>query len=182
YLAASSTNGIRSVGGYNDWLNLDDDTPVPVVDTAFVAKSARQLAQMAAAVGEDGIAATYRQMYEDVRAAYIDAFVAADGTVQGDSQTAYVLTITNDLVPDELRDAVAAQFVETIERRDWHLSTGFLGVDGLLPALTAVGRTDVAYRLLQNTDYPSWGYEIGHGATTIWERWNSIMPDGSFGP
>ena len=182
YLEASSTNGIRSVGGYNDWLNLDDDTPVPVVDTAFVAKSARQLAQMAAAIGEDEIAARYQQMYEDVRAAFIQAFVAADGTVRGDSQTAYVLTITNDLVPEERRAAVADKFVETIERRDWHLSTGFLGVDGLLPALTKIGRTDVAYRLLQNTDYPSWGYEIGHGATTIWERWNSIMPDGSFGP
>ncbi|MEE6282516.1 family 78 glycoside hydrolase catalytic domain [Georgenia sp. MJ170] len=182
YLEASSTDGIRSVGGYNDWLNLDDDTPVPVVDTAFVAKSSGQLAEMAEAIGEDEVAERYQQMHDDVRAAYIDAFVGEDGTVHGDSQTAYVLTITNDLVPEELREALTEQFIETLERRDWHLSTGFLGVDGLLPALTAVGRTDVAYRLLQNTDYPSWGYEIGHGATTIWERWNSIMPDGSFGP
>ena len=60
------------------------------------------------------------------------------------------------------------------------MSTGFLGVDGLLPVLTKVGRSDLAYKLLQNTSYPSWGYEIGKGATTVWERWNSINPDGTF--
>lgn len=182
YLEATSNGGIRNVGGYDDWLNLDDPTPTPVIDTAFVAKSARQLSEMATVIGEDADAARYRQLYEDVRAAFIDEFIAADGTVRGDSQTAYILTITNDLVPDDRRDDLIDRFVATIERRDWHLSTGFLGVDGLLSALTEVGRTDVAYRLLQNTSYPSWGYAIERGATTIWERWNSIMPDGSFGP
>jgi len=182
YLDRSSRNHIRAVGGYNDWLNLDDDTPVDVLDTAFVAKSARQLSQMAAATGRTQDAAKYAALYDAVRSAFVDAFVAADGTVKGDSQTAYILAITNDLVPADRRAALTAQFVQTLERRDWHLSTGFLGVDGLLPALTAVGRNDIAYRLLQNEDYPSWGYEIGKGATTIWERWNTIMPDGSFGP
>jgi alpha-L-rhamnosidase len=182
YLAADSTNHIRSTGGYLDWLNLDDPTPADVLDTAFVAKSTREFAEMAAAMGRTADADAYDGRFEDIRAAFQEAFIAEDGTVKGDSQTGYILAITNDLVPAALRDAVTGQFVETIERRDGHLSTGFLGVDGLLPALTAVGRTDVAYRLLQNEDYPSWGYEIGKGATTIWERWNSIMPDGSFGP
>ncbi|HEX7189021.1 MAG TPA: family 78 glycoside hydrolase catalytic domain, partial [Actinomycetes bacterium] len=182
YLEGTSTNGIRNVGGYNDWLNLDDPTPVDVIDTAFVAKSTRELSQMAAAIGNEADAETYRDRFEAIREAYQDAFISADGTVKGDSQTGYILTITNDLVPDGMKAALAQQFVQTIERRGWHLSTGFLGVDGLLPALSAVDRTDVAYRLLQNEDYPSWGYEIGKGATTIWERWNSIMPDGSFGP
>ena len=182
YLAADSTNHIRSAGGYLDWLNLDDPTPADVVDTAFAAKSTREFAEMAAAAGNAEDAEAYRARFEAIRSAYQDAFIAADGTVKGDSQTAYILTITNDLVPADRRDALTAQFVETLERRDYHLSTGFLGVDGLLPALSAVGRTDIAYRLLLNEDYPSWGYEIGKGATTIWERWNSIMPDGSFGP
>jgi len=182
YLDRDSTNHIRSAGGYLDWLNLDDPTPADVLDTAFVAKSTREFAQMAAAVGRDGDASAYMNRYRAIRQAYQDAFIATDGTVKGDSQTAYILTITNDLVPADKQQQVADQFVETLERRDFHLSTGFLGVDGLLPALTQIGRTDIAYRLLQNEDYPSWGYEIGKGATTIWERWNSIMPDGSFGP
>ncbi|PJJ57594.1 alpha-galactosidase-like protein [Mumia flava] len=180
FLEADSTNHIRSAGGYLDWLNLDDPTPADVLDTAFVAKSTRELAQMADAIGKDDEAAELTARYEAIRAAYQDAFVADDGTVKGDSQTAYILTLTNDLEPKDRRDAVVDQFVETLERRDYHLSTGFLGVDGLLPALTKAGRTDIAYRLLQHTDYPSWGYEIGKGATTVWERWNSINPDGSF--
>lgn len=182
YLDATSVDHIRNVGGYNDWLNLDDDTPATVIDTAFVAKGTREFAEMAAALGRDDDAALYMERYEAIKAAYGAAFVDADGTVRGDSQTAYILTITNDLIPAGLEEQVAAQFVETLERRNNHLSTGFLGVDGLLPALTEIGRTDIAYKLLQNTDYPSWGYEIGKGATTIWERWNSIMPDGTFGP
>lgn len=180
FLAADSTNHIRSAGGYLDWLNLDDPTPADVLDTAFVAKSTREFAQMAAAIGRDADAAAYLDRYRAIRTAYQNAFVAADGTVKGDSQTAYILTLTNDLEPADRRDAVVDQFVQTLERRDYHLSTGFLGVDGLLPALTKAGRTDIAYRLLQHEDYPSWGYEIGKGATTIWERWNSINPDGTF--
>jgi len=182
YLAADSTNHIRSEGGYLDWLNLDDPTPADVLSTAFVAKSTRELAEMAEAIGRTEDAAALRERFEAIRAAYQQAFIAEDGTVKGDSQTAYILTITNGLVPADRREELTDQFVQTLERRDWHLSTGFLGVDGLLPALTAVRRTDIAYRLLQHEDYPSWGYEIGKGATTIWERWNSIMPDGSFGP
>jgi alpha-L-rhamnosidase len=180
FLDADSTNHIRSAGGYLDWLNLDDPTPADVLDTAFVAKSTREFAQMAKAVGRDADAAAYQQRYEAIRDAYRSAFISADGTVKGDSQTAYIVTLTNDLEPADRRDAVVDQFVQTLERRDYHLSTGFLGVDGLLPALTEAGRTDIAYRLLQHEDYPSWGYEIGWGATTVWERWNSINPDGSF--
>jgi hypothetical protein len=170
----------RFDGGYLDWLNLDDPTPADVLDTAFVAKSTRELAQMAKAIGRGADAAAYQARYEAIRAAYQQAFIATDGSVKGDSQTAYILTLTNDLEPEDRREAVYDQFVQTLERRDYHLSTGFLGVDGLLPALTKAGRTDIAYRLLQHQDYPSWGYEIGKGATTIWERWNSINPDGTF--
>ena len=181
YLDRDSTNHIRSAGGYLDWLNLDDPTPADVLDTAFVAKSTREFAEMAEVIGRDEDAAAYQARFEAIRSAYQDAFIAADGTVKGDSQTGYILTINNGLVPEGKMKAVGDQFIETIARRDWHLSTGFLGVDGLLPALTAIDRTDVAYRLLQNEDYPSWGYEINKGATTIWERWNSIGPNGEFG-
>ncbi|MFJ3891410.1 family 78 glycoside hydrolase catalytic domain [Streptomyces rubrogriseus] len=180
FLDADSTGHIRSAGGYLDWLNLDDQTPADVLDTAFVAKSTREFAQMAAAIGRDDDAAAYQRRHEAIRSAYQAAFIGADGTVKGDSQTSYILTLTNDLVPADRRDAVVDRFVETLKRRDYHLSTGFLGVDGLLPALTQAGRSDIAYRLLQHEDYPSWGYEIGKGATTVWERWNSINPDGSF--
>ncbi|WP_089020419.1 alpha-L-rhamnosidase-related protein [Micromonospora coriariae] len=101
--------------------------------------------------------------------------------MQGDSQTGYVLAIGMDLLPEALRARAADRLVDNVRRHDWHLSTGFLGTPDLLPALSDTGHLDVAYRLLLNDTYPSWGYEIAKGATTIWERWNSIMPDGSFG-
>ncbi|WP_206685791.1 family 78 glycoside hydrolase catalytic domain [Kribbella qitaiheensis] len=180
YLAASSTGFIRGGGDYGDWLNLDDPTPGDLIGTSFVAKGARQLSQMAAVIGNTADAAKYQKLYDDVRNAFVDRFVAADGKVGSDSQTGYILAFTNDLIPADRTAAAGQYFANAILRRDTHLSTGFLGVDGLLPVLTKIGRSDLAYQLLQNTSYPSWGYEIGKGATTVWERWNSINPDGTF--
>ena len=180
YLHADSENWIRDEGGYLDWVNLDDPTEAGVVSTAFMAKSTQELAEMARAIGRTADADAYDAAFAEIRAAYQREFVAADGTVTSDSQTSYVLTITHGLVPDELEDEVAAKFLASLERRDRHLSVGFLGVEGLLPALSQIGRDDVAFEMLQHEDYPSWGYEIANGATTVWERWNSILPDGSF--
>ena len=180
YLVASSNGLIRGGGDYGDWLNLEDPTPGDLIGTSFIAKGARQLSQMASAIGNTADAAKYQKVYEDVRSAFAARFVAADGKVGSDSQTGYILAFTSDLVPPDLVDEAGRYFANTILRRDTHLSTGFLGVDGLLPVLTKIGRSDLAYQLLQNTSYPSWGYEIGKGATTIWERWNSINPDGTF--
>lgn len=179
--STSSGNRRTNAGPYLDWLNLDDPTPAGVIGTAYYAYSIRLLGEMAAAIGRNEDAARYAALSEDIAEAFVDAYVAADGTVQGDSQTAYVLAIGMDLLPDDLRAKAAERLVAAVERRDWHLSTGFLGTPDLLPALSETGHLDVAYRLLLNDTYPSWGYEIANGATTIWERWNSIMPDGSFG-
>lgn len=180
YLVASSNELIRGGGDFGDWLNLDDPTPGDLIGTSFLAKGARQLSQMAAAIDNQADAAKYQKLYEDVRAAFAARFVRPGGRVGADSQTGYILAFTSDLIPaDQVADA-GQHFANTITRRDTHLSTGFLGVDGLLPVLTKIGRSDLAYKLLQSTSYPSWGYEISKGATTVWERWNSINPDGTF--
>ncbi|MET8318543.1 family 78 glycoside hydrolase catalytic domain [Micromonospora sp. NPDC005189] len=179
--STSSGNRRTNAGPYLDWLNLDDPTPAGVVGTAYYAYSIRLLAEMAGALGKDADAARYTALAKDIAQAFVDAYVAADGTVQGDSQTGYVLAIGMGLLPDPLRAKAADRLVANVQRHDWHLSTGFLGTPDLLPALSATGHLDVAYRLLLNDTYPSWGYEIAKGATTIWERWDSIKPDGSFG-
>ncbi|WP_020391692.1 family 78 glycoside hydrolase catalytic domain [Kribbella catacumbae] len=180
YLVSSSNGLIRGGGDYGDWLSLDDPTPGDLIGTSFIAKGARQLSQMAAAIGNTADAAKYQKLYQDTRSAFAAHFVGTDGRVGTDSQTGYILAFTSDLIPAAKLGAAGQHFANAILRRDTHLSTGFLGVDGLLPVLTKIGRSDLAYRLLQNTSYPSWGYEIGKGATTIWERWNSINPDGTF--
>jgi alpha-L-rhamnosidase len=166
---------------YDDWLNLDDPTPAGVLGTAYFAEDARMMSEMAAALGKDADAATYAQLSEDVRQAFANAFVAPNGTVSGNSQTAYAMALGMDLVPAGLRDAVGDRFVAKLAGSDNHLTTGFLGTPWLLPALSSIDRDDLAYTMLMHEDYPSWGYEVAKGATTMWERWNSINPDGSFG-
>ena len=89
-----------------------------------------------------------------------------------ETQTAYVLAIYMDLLPDGLRQQASQRLVDRIAANHWHLGTGFLGTPYLLAALTDTGHADVAYRLLLSTEYPSWGYLVDHDATTMWERWN----------
>ncbi|WP_134740973.1 family 78 glycoside hydrolase catalytic domain [Nocardioides sp. 503] len=169
-------------GNWDDWLNLNDNTPTSVLGTAYLAENARMMSEMAAAVGEDADAEEFAQLSADVRAAFADSLVQPDGTVDGNSQTAYAMALGMDLVPDAaLRDKVAARFVAKLAASDNHLTTGFLGTPWLLPALSSIGRDDLAYTLLMHKDYPSWGYEVAKGATTMWERWDSIKPDGTFG-
>lgn len=166
---------------YADWLHLDDPTPGEVLGTAYYAYVAGLMAEMAGAIGDTAAASHYAQLAEDVTTTFRDRFISADGTVYGDSQAGYAIAIGMGLVSEEALPAVSKKFVATLERRDFHLSTGFLGTPWLVSSLAESGNLDIAYQVLLNEDYPSWGYEIANGATTIWERWNSIMPDGSFG-
>ncbi len=169
-------------GNWNDWLNLDDNTGTAVLGTAYYAEDARMLSEMAAAIGEDDDAAEYAALSQSIREAFTADLVAADGTVEGNSQTAYAMALGMDLVTDPaLRTKVGEKFLAKLKTSDYHLTTGFLGTPWLLPALSSIDRDDVAYTMILKKDYPSWGYEIEHGATTMWERWNSINPDGSFG-
>ncbi|WP_128379732.1 alpha-L-rhamnosidase [Streptomyces cavernae] len=178
YLEKNSDRLLRPAGGYGDWLNVDDETPKDVIATAYFAHSADLAARTAEVLGEDP--APYLDLFGRIRDAFRAAYVGSDGRVRGDTQTAYVLALSMNLLPDTLRKAAADRLVALIEARDWHLSTGFLGTPRLLPVLTDTGHTDVAYRLLEQRSYPSWGYPIDRGSTTMWERWDSIRPDGSF--
>lgn len=181
FLETSYPSMVRSDVGYGDWLNLSDPVPNDVLGTAYFAYVARLMSEMSAAIGETADATHFRELAERGAAIFAERFVAVDGTVKGDSQAGYALALGMRLVPEEARAKVADKFVAALARKDYHLSTGFLGTPWLVPALSESGRLDVAYRLLLNETYPSWGYEVAMGATTMWERWDSIRPDGSFG-
>ncbi|MET8174397.1 alpha-L-rhamnosidase [Streptomyces clavifer] len=178
YLEEHSSGLLRPADGYGDWLNIEDETPKDVIGTAYFAHSADLVARIAEALGKDP--APYRSLFGRVRDAFRAAYVTAGGRVKGDTQTAYVLALSMDLLTEADRGPAAERLVALIEAKDWHLSTGFLGTPRLLPVLTDTGHTDVAYRLLTQRTFPSWGYQIDRGATTMWERWDSIRPDGSF--
>ncbi|MDT5041509.1 MAG: alpha-L-rhamnosidase [Actinoplanes sp.] len=169
---------IRNQDTYGDWLNVDDGTANDLTSTAFFGWSARLVSRMAAATGRTAEAASYGTLADQIAAAFTARFVAADGTVGSNSQTGYVLALAFGLVPSARQQAVADKLAAKVASRSGHLSVGFMGVENLLPALAEHGHLDTAYQILRQPDYPGWGYMSSHGATTIWERWDGIRPDG----
>jgi alpha-L-rhamnosidase len=168
----------RVHGPWADWLHLDDPTPPDLIGTAYLAYDAQLMSEIAKATGHVADAARYADLAVRTKKAFATRYLHPDGTLGTDSQTGYAMAIGMGLVPPA---TVASAFVRTIHARHDHLATGFLGTPWLLPALSAIGQNDLAWKLLLNRDYPSWGYEIQAGATTMWERWNSLKPDGTFG-
>jgi len=170
----------RRNNDFGDWVAAGSDTPKDVIATAWYAHDAWMMAQMADVVGKSKDAATYRALFDAIREAFNKKFVTADGKITGETQTCYALALSFNLLPGTVRVQAEKWLVEDIKNRGWHLSTGFIGTTFLMPALTAAGRGDVAYRLLLQKTYPSWLYPVTQGATTIWERWDGWLPDKGF--
>lgn len=181
HMQRKSEGMLRPAIGYGDWLSLGEDTPKDLIATAYFAYTVKLMSEMADAIGRAKDAEKYEELHRSIRTAFIRAYVNREGHVQGETQTAYLMALRFGLMPEDMQEAATTHLVKAIEAENWHLSTGFLGVNLLLPTLEQVGRSDVAYRLLQNTTYPSWGYSVVNGATTIWERWNSYTIKDGFG-
>jgi alpha-L-rhamnosidase len=136
--------------------------------------------EMAKALGRRDAAETYQALLENVRAAWTKRFVKPDGSLTIETQTAYVLALHFDLLPESQRPKILDALVQDIEARGMHLSTGFVGTPYLNPVLTRFGRTDIAYALLMQKTFPSWLFPVTHGATTMWERWDGWTPEKGF--
>ena len=165
---------------YGDWLSIAADTPKEILGTAYFAYSTNLLAKSARVLGKSEDAQKYEALFEQIKAAFNKAYVAEDGRIKGDTQTNYVLALRFDLLPENKREAAAKYLAEDIEKKNNHLSTGFVGVGYLNPTLTNNGAKDIAYKLLLQDTFPSWGYSIKQGATTIWERWDGYRADKGF--
>jgi len=182
---------------FGDWLTPTITTPEDLLATAYWAYVVSLMQQMALATGRSADAAKYAAEFDRIKAAFQKAYVRADGFVGSidhypsippptvkpeagssdkdhivETQTGYVLALHMNLLPVEFRAAAANRLIQKIEQNHWLLGTGFLGTPYLLEVLADSGHADVAYRLLLNRQYPSWGYLVDHGATTTWERWN----------
>ena len=167
---------------YGDWLNIDAPTDKPLIATAYLAGMAKLVSRLAAACGDTPRAERMETLYQAERAAFIDRFFTPGGELVCRTQTAALLALHFDLVPEKARRKTVDFLVRDIDKtHKCHLSTGFLGTPLLLPVLTKLGRTDLAYRLLEQTTYPGWLFPVTNGATTMWERWNSWTPDKGFG-
>ncbi len=181
---------------FGDWLTPTITTPEDLLATAYWAYDVTLMRQMALATHRTEAAERYDKLFEDIKSAFQQAYIRSDGfvgtidnfpsippptihpTSDGqagktvETQTGYVLALYMHLMPENLRSAAADKLVRKIRANGMRLGTGFVGTPYLLEVLTDTGHADVAYQLLLNRDYPSWGYLIDHGATTTWERWN----------
>jgi alpha-L-rhamnosidase len=168
----------KGVGpNFADWLAPDEHTNKDLLATAYWALIAHMMSQMAHAVGKDADAKRYDDVVQNIRAAFQKAYIKEGGEVGTGTQTSYVVALYTKMASPALEPLLVEKLVKDIEARNWHLSTGFLGTPFLLFTLADHGRADVAYRLLLNDTYPSWGYMLSKGATTWWERWNGDTGD-----
>jgi alpha-L-rhamnosidase len=165
---------------FGDWLNVDAETPKEVIFTAYFSRAAQLLSQAAEVLGKREDAGKYRALHEGIRSAFVRSYVGPDGKVRGETQTGYVLALAFGLLDEPASAQAARHLINDIERRGWHLSTGFIGTKDLMLVLARLDRRDVAYRLLLNTSFPSWGFTIKNGATSIWERWDGWTPEKGF--
>jgi alpha-L-rhamnosidase len=168
---------------FGDWLALDakapgdPTTPKDLIGTAWWARTTDMAAEMAAATGRHEDKAWLDGLHQRIAAAFRSAYVDDAGVIGNGSQTGYILALAFGLVPEPLRAAAGRRLTDEIEDRGGVLSTGFLGTPFSLDVLADIGRPDLVYDLLLRTEFPSWGYMIAKGATTIWERWNGDTGD-----
>ena len=137
-------------------------------------------AKAAKALGYEEDRQAYEALAQKIKKAIQDEYFQPDGSLKIHViQTGCVLALFFQLYPEGTRDKVLDALRERIAARGNHLDTGFCGTPFLCRALSDNGAGDLAYTLFLNQDYPSWLYEVNMGATTVWERWNSLLPDGS---
>ncbi|MER7930034.1 family 78 glycoside hydrolase catalytic domain [Streptomyces sp. NPDC096057] len=154
-----------------------------LVATGYFAWSARHLALSAAELGDDEAADRYSGLADEVAGAFRDRYVLPDGRMTSDTPTAYALALVFGLLDEpEQRARAGDRLAEVVLEDGARIATGFVGTPLICDALTDSGHVDVAYRLLTQTECPSWLYPVTMGATTIWERWDGLRPDGSLNP
>ena len=190
YMENQAPNYIWSTGfHFGDWLYYNPNhrltdkpayTDTDFLATCFFAHSVQILEKTASVLNKTADAQRYNTLFNKIKTAFQVEFLSKNGRLSPNTQTAYTLALAFDLIPKNLQKAAAKRLVADIKARDTHLSTGFLGTPYLCDVLTENGYADVAYQLLLQKTYPSWLYPVTKGATTIWERWDGIKPNGQY--
>jgi alpha-L-rhamnosidase len=170
-------------GGFGDWLALDGGgktegiTSKDLIGTAFYAYDVALMMRISALLGKAKDVQRFQRLHRKIVTAFQRRFVTYEGLIVSGTQTAYVLALQFDLLPERLRDRAAAYLALDIKNRDFHLATGFVGTPYILEVLEKYGHLEVAYRLLEQEKFPSWLFPVKNGATTIWERWDGWTPE-----
>jgi alpha-L-rhamnosidase len=194
YVRSVAKNDLWNTGfQFADWLSyrVDDSkgmigqksavTDNYLVAQCFYAYNTQLMIKTARILGKMEDYKEWERLLDRIKLQFQKEFMTANGRLISETQTAYILALQFDMIPGSLRQAALDRLVSNIEGYNFHLTTGFLGTPFLNPVLTRFGRNDVAYKLLLQDTYPSWLYPIkAHGATTIWERWDSMKADSTF--
>ncbi len=190
YMEKNSKNDLWNTGfHFGDWLfyRPDDDndgraaiTDKYLIAQCFFAHSTQLMINTANVLGKQDDVAKYTELLQKLKAAFLKEYVTPNGRMVSGSQTAYVLALNFDMLPENMRADAAARLVANVKDYGYHLTTGFLGTPYLCHVLSRFGFDDVAYTLLLQEGYPSWLYPVKMGATTIWERWDGQKPDSTF--
>lgn len=208
YLERRAVRYVQPFGGFGDWLAIEPTNSM-LTNTAYSAYDALIMEQVAKRLGKDADQRRFRTFYENVKRSFNDLFVNEEGrtfapTVESifgkdsqvgmwpgtaateakivDTQTSYVVPLQFDLFNEKNKPLAIRHLVENIKKHNYTLTTGFIGTPYLNLVLSDNGYDDVAYKLFEQTAYPSWLYPVLQGATTIWERWNSYTLVNGFGP
>lgn len=189
YMTAQSQNGLWNTGfHFGDWLFFSStNDPIgasavtykPLIQQCFWAHSTQLVINTAEVLGNNEDAARYSDLLKKIKQDFLDEYVTPNGALVSATQTAYVLALQFDMLPENLRQQAADRLAANVKTYG-HLTTGFLGTPYLCHVLSRFGHEDLAFRLLLREKYPSWLYPVTMGATTIWERWDGIKPDGTF--
>ena len=186
-----SPTGLWDTGfQFGDWLDptAPPDDPISskadngVVATACLYRDVRILTETADLLGRSGDAAYFAELAQRIKTAFNDHYVNDDGTIISDAETVYALAIVFGLLDEEATQLSGKRLAELVAESGYHIQTGFAGTPYVLDGLTTTGHLDEAYRLLLQRECPSWLYPVTMGATTIWERWDSMLPDGTINP
>ena len=177
----ASVDFLRPGAGKNwgDWLSVNETTSNDFIASAYYAYAAKLMSEMAIAINKVDDAKKYAEDFEKIKVAFSNKYILNDGKTTEDSMSSYALALYFDLYPEELAQKGAVRLAEKIAQNGYKFATGFLGTKHVMLALSKYGFHDVSYKLFQQTSYPSWGYSIENGSTSIWERWNSFTKDSS---
>jgi alpha-L-rhamnosidase len=188
YIRSVSRDGLLFDTGshFGDWVALDAKegsysgaTPNDLSATVYYAYSVEILARSAAVLGKTDDAGRYRKLREDIGAAFKNEFFTPNGRLAARTQTACILALNFGLCPPEYKKRCLETLTALLAENNNHLTTGFLGTPYSLKVLSENGRLDLAYELLLKEDFPSWLYQVNRGATTVWEHWDGLKPDGT---
>ena len=175
YLKNSENYIVRIRNEFGDWLSVDNRSDKDVINQCFFGYSSLLLSKMFDIAENKKSAEKYKNVYENAKKAFRKEYFK-DGVIKSDAETVYALAYFAGFITT----AETKNRLPYVVRKTGYLTTGFIGIRFILPALCEIGETDLAYELISRTEYPSWGYMLENGATTIWERWNGYTKENGF--